>query len=136
MFKPGVIVAEKNPFTRARVARMLSANAHHVETTGSAAELMQALLRGRFSVVVLGDGLEEGLSVAVLVRLLKSCNPDVTIILLADEIPQAEARRIRQQGIFYHSNRPACGPGWDELQLAVACACKEDLTTPIAQRVH
>lgn len=122
---PKVIIAEKNPISRSRTARALASKAGAVETTGSAACLMGDLLHGGSTVIVLGDGLEENLSLATLVQLLKSCNPRSTIILAADDVSPAEELKVRQQGVFYRTNRPVCDLGWDELQLAVACACNK-----------
>lgn len=122
-----IIVAGKNPIHCARTARMLSDGAVSVETTGSAARLMEMLLHGRVSIVVLSDGLEEGLSFAHLVPLLKSCNSRATIIVATDDVSHAEELRIRQQGVFYRTNQPACAESWDELQLAVDCACNSAL---------
>jgi len=127
MPRPKIIVAGKNPIHRARTARMLSDGDVSIETTGSAAYLMEMLLHGGRSIVVLSDGLEEGLSFAHLVPLLKSCNSRSTIILATDDVSHVEELRIRQQGVFYRTNQPACAEGWEELQLAVDCACNSAL---------
>ena len=122
---PKILIAEKNLVIRTRMARALAASAGGVETTASAAHLMQFLLQGGSSVVVLGESLEEGLPVSTLVPLLKSCNPRSSIIFVADHVSPVEEVKVRQQGIFYHTSRPACALGWAELQSAVACACKQ-----------
>ena len=127
MSKFTVIVAGKNPIQRARMSRMLSDGAVTIETTGSAARLMEMLLHGGLAIVVLNDGLEEGLSFAHLVPLLKSCNSRATIILATDDVSHAEELCIRQQGVFYRTNQPACAEGWEELKLAVDCACNSAL---------
>ncbi len=119
-----LIIAHKDYTSRLRIARMLIAGDGEVETTGSAACLMESLMRGGRPVVVLADGLEEELTLAALVPLLKSCNPHATIILVADDLSWSDELKMRQQGIFYRTHRPVCAAGWDELQLAVACACK------------
>lgn len=122
VLEPKVIIAEKNQISRARMARTLAEKSYTVETTGSAACLMESLLHNRSTVVVLGDGLEEGLSVASLIPLLKSCSPHLSIILVTDDFTVSEEVKVRQQGIFYRTNRPICALGWDELKLAVECA--------------
>ena len=124
---PRIIIAGKNPIQRARMARMLSDEIISIETTGSAACLMEKLLHGGMSIVVLIDGLEEGLGFAHLVPLLKSCSPHSTLILATDEVSSSEELCIRQQGVFYRTNQPDCAEGWDELQLAVDCACNSIL---------
>ena len=125
MSGPTIIVAEKNHQSRSRMAMAFAERNHFVKTTGSAAFLMQNLLHGGLSVVVLGEGLEEGLSVATLIPLLKSCDPHSTIILVADDVSLNEEVNVLQQGIFYRTNRPICALGWDELHQAVDCACNK-----------
>ncbi|MCK4507093.1 MAG: hypothetical protein KAU27_01030 [Desulfuromonadales bacterium] len=136
MSGPKIIIAEKNQISRTRMARALEEMAHPLEATGSAAYLMQNLLHGELSVIVLGDGLEEGLSVATLVSLLKSCDPDSTIIHVSDDVHPLEEIKMRQQGIFYRMNRPICALGWDELQLAVECACNRAMLATMSCRSH
>lgn len=122
---PSIIIADKNQISRTRTARVLAGPGRSVEATGSAAKLMHSLLHDSWSVVVLGDGLEEELSPASLVALLKSCCPRATLILAAGELSLAEERKVRQQGIFYRASRPVSDAGWDELSLAVDCACRK-----------
>ncbi len=122
---PSIIIADKNQISRTRTARMLAGQGRSVATTGSAANLMESLLHDSWSVVVLGDGLEEGLSPASLVALLKSCCPRATLILATGELSLTEERKVRQQGIFYRASQPVSAMGWDELSLAVDCACRK-----------
>jgi DNA-binding NtrC family response regulator len=136
MSAPRLIIAYKDSATQKRVARALATNARTVETTGSAACLMETLLRGSRPVVVLGDGLEEGLSLATLVPLLKQCNPHATIILVAEDLSTSDEFKVRQQGVFYRASRPVCSAGWDELQLAVDCACNKMNSAVTTARVH
>jgi len=123
MSKPKIIIASSDRISRTRMARALTHEGYTVETAGSAAYLMAALLHGGQPVVVLADRLTEGLALPALVALLKSCNPRATIILAADDVPLQEEIRVRRKGIFYRTNRPDCDTGWDELQQAVVCAC-------------
>jgi DNA-binding NtrC family response regulator len=125
MLEPTIFIAANNQRRRTRMARALAEKGCPVKTTGSAASLMESLLHGGLSVVVLGDGLEEGLSVTALIPLLKICSPHSTIILATDDVSPTEERTVRQQGIFYRINRPVCSTGWDELQLAVEYACNK-----------
>jgi len=125
MLQPEIIIAAKNPVSRTRMARALADKDCVIESTGSAACLMESLLRGGSLIVILGDGLEEGLSVAQLIPLLKSCNHRATIILVADDISPTEEVKVRQQGVFYRTTRPICTLGWEELHLAVECACNK-----------
>lgn len=136
MVEPTIIIAANNQRRRTRMASVLAEKGRSVKTTGSAASLMESLLHGGLSVVVLGDGLEEGLSVASLIPLLKICSPHSTIILATDEVSPTEERTVRQQGIFYRINRPVCPTGWDELQLVVECACNKVMLGSIPACSH
>ena len=136
MPQPEIIIAAIDPVRRSRMARALGDKARSVECTGSAACLMEALLRGGSFIVILGDGIEEGLSVAQLVPLLKSCNPRAKIILAAGDVSPAEEVKVRQQGVFYRMTCPVNALGWGELQLAVECACKKVLQAPMPVHVH
>jgi DNA-binding NarL/FixJ family response regulator len=131
-----IIIADKHPVIRNRMVSLLTVSTHSVVTTSSTAHLMQDLLQGGQPIIVLGDGLEEGMPVATLVRLLKCCNPHATIILVADDVALEEERRVRQQGIFYRANRPRCAMGWDELQLAIACACRSVIPARVSYSAH
>jgi len=134
--KSNIIIAAENPFNRARMAKALGKKSYSVDTTGSAACLMGTLLHGAAPIVVLGDGLEEGLSVAQLIPLLKSCNPKITIILAVDKISPAEAVQACQEGVFYRTNHSGYTLGWDELQKAVDCACNKRSFTACDSRTH
>jgi len=136
MQQPEIIIAADNPVSRSRMARVLADKARSVECTGSAACLMDSLLRGGPFIVILGDGLEEGLSVVQLVTLLKSCNPRATIILAADDVSPTEEVKVRQQGLFFRTTCPVNALGWEELQLAVECACKKVLQGTMPVHVH
>ncbi len=131
-----IIIAAKNRISRRRLARALAGRAGRVETTGSAARLMSSLLHGGRSVVVLADGLAEGLALPTLVPLLKRCNPQTAIILAADDVPRREEFKVREQGIFYCAHRPVGAMAWDELQLAVDCACNRVLLEDGPVRCH
>lgn len=136
MAEPTIIIAANNQRRCTRMARVLAEKGFSVKTTGSAASLMESLLHGGLSVVVLGDGLEEGLSVASLIPLLKICSPHSTIILATDDVSPTEERTVRQQGIFYRINPPVSPTGWDELQLAVECACNKVMLESIPACSH
>jgi predicted component of type VI protein secretion system len=57
-----------------------------------------------------------------MVRLLKQCNRQLSIILVSDEQSLPLVRTIREEGIFYHALKPADLNDTEELRLAVKCA--------------
>jgi DNA-binding NtrC family response regulator len=119
-----LILAARDRISRTRMARALADRGCTVEMAGSAARLMEFLLRGGRPVVVLADRLAEGLAWPALVSLLKGCNPRAALILAVDELSKQEDLRVRQQGVFYRTSRPVYAAEWDELQLAIDCACR------------
>lgn len=127
--RPEIVIADNNKEMRQRMAKILSDRMHSVRTTRSAAHLMHHLLHGMRPLVILGDGLEEGLSIANLLPLLKSCLPSLTVILVTDDLSFPEEVKVRQSNIFYRMNRPVTEECWHELQQAIECACREGFTT-------
>jgi GTPase SAR1 family protein len=89
--------------------------------TNSAATALHGIIKKNAQVVLLGDHLED-LTAAELVPLLKECNPDLTIILVGDDIPLPLIRKLREEGIFYHAFRPKVEDDGDEIRQVVACA--------------
>ncbi len=57
-----------------------------------------------------------------LIPLLKKCNRNLTIILVASELPLALLRKARSEGIFYHALKPAQPGDEEELRQVVKCA--------------
>jgi DNA-binding NtrC family response regulator len=120
---PEVIVVEKDDVSRSLMANVIARQNYAVQTTGSAADVMEYLLHGGLPVIVIGEELEEGINRAKAIELLKCCNPKSTIILVSDEISPTEEIQLLKHGIFYRTLRPASATDWVELQWAVDCAC-------------
>ena len=57
-----------------------------------------------------------------LIPILKKCNRNLTIILVASELPLALIRKARSEGIFYHALKPDKPSDEEELRQAVRCA--------------
>jgi FixJ family two-component response regulator len=72
-------------------------------------------------VVLLSTRFDELLANEV-IPLLKQCRRDLTIILVANELPLAMLRKARRQGIFYHALKPVQPGDEEELRQAVMCA--------------
>jgi len=127
-----IIIAEKDLAARSQMVRALTAETVPVVATGSAAELLEYLLHHDCRVVVVGNTVEERLSPLQLIRLIKRCNPVLSIILVADKVSLGQERTIRRAGIFYHTTWPTSTGDWTELQTAVACANRKVLpVTPV-----
>jgi DNA-binding NtrC family response regulator len=120
---PGLIIADKNAVTRKQMANLLMDAGYDVMVTDSAAKTIYGVLNKTAQVVLLGTALDEFTS-AELVPLLKKCNRDLLIILIADDTPLPLMRKVRQEGIFYHALRPVEPKDDEEIRQAVKCAMK------------
>ena len=122
MTRPRLLIAEKNGELRTRMMQASVEAGYRVKTAGTVAQLLCQLLRKQAPVVLLGDNFEENLALADLIRLMKTCNPHLSIILVSDQISLLQVRKARQLGIFYHALLPDSPAEWQELEQAVACA--------------
>jgi DNA-binding NtrC family response regulator len=117
----GLLVADKNVETRKQMASLLIKAGYDVMVTDSAVKAIDGVLKKTTQVVLLGTALND-LTSAELIPLLKHCNPNLMIILIADDAPLPMIRKARTEGIFYHALRPAEPEGEEEIRQVVKCA--------------
>lgn len=117
----GLLIADKDVEVRKEVADLLIEAGYDVTVTNSAAKAIHNVLKRTAQVLLLGTELDE-FSTADLVPLLKMCNRNLMIILVADDTPLPLIRKMRQEGIFYHALRPAEPEGKEEIRQVVRCA--------------
>ena len=122
MNKPNILIAEKDFSTRLQLVRTAAKDGYQVKATNSVPQLLYNILRKRFPVVLLGDSIEGNIQIANLLRLMKASDPQVTIILISDDISLQQVRKARELGIFFHALRPTNSEDWQELTLVMACA--------------
>ena len=103
--------------------------------TNSAAETIYDVLKKTTQVLLLGTELDEFTS-AELVPLLKRCNRDLMIILVADDTPLPLMRKVRKEGIFYHALRPVEAEGKEEIRQVVKCAIESLSKASAEKRAH
>ncbi len=116
-----LLVADKDVATRKRIADLLIDAGYDVMVTDSALKAIYGAVNKTAQVVLLGLELNEFNSVQ-LVPLLKKCNSNLMIILVADDAPLPLIRKVRQAGIFYHALRPSEPEDMEEIIQAVKCA--------------
>ncbi len=117
----GLLVADKDVEVRKEMADLLIEAGYDVMVTNSAAKAIHNVLKKTTQVLILGTELDE-FNTADLVPLLKKCNRNLMIILVADDAPLPLMRKMRKEGIFYHALRPAEPEGKEELRQVVKCA--------------
>ena len=121
MSRQGLLIADEDLVSRKQLTELFSGAGYEVTAPVSVAGALHGILKKAAKVVLLSTRFDELLASEV-IPLLKRCNRDLTIILVASEIPLALLRKLRHEGIFYHALKPVQPGDEDELCQAVKCA--------------
>ncbi len=116
-----LLIADEDKMSRERMANLFTNAGYQVTVTNSAAGVLSGSLKKTAQVVLLSTRFDELLATE-LIPLLKQCNRNLTIILVASEAPLALIRKARTEGIFYHALKPTRPSDEEELKQAVKCA--------------
>ncbi len=116
-----LLIADKDGETRKQMADLFIDAGYNVTATSSAVKALVAVLKRTAQVLLLGREVGKFSSVE-LVPLLKKCNHNLMIILVADDMPLPLIRKVRAEGIFYHTLRPVDPEGQEEIRQVVKCA--------------
>jgi DNA-binding NtrC family response regulator len=117
----GLLIVDEDATTRKQMADMFSGAGYQVSAPASMADALVGILKKTAQVVLLSTRFDQLLATE-LIPLLKQCNRDLTIILVASELPLALLRKARHEGIFYHALKPEQPEDSEELCQAVKCA--------------
>ena len=117
----GLLIVDEDLATRRRLAELFSNAGYQVTAPTSVAGALHGILKKTAKVVLLSTRFDELLATE-LIPLLKQCNRDLSIILVASELPLALLRKARHEGIFYHALKPVQPGDEEELRQAVKCA--------------
>jgi DNA-binding NtrC family response regulator len=117
----GLLIAAEDLATRKQMAELFIDAGYQVTVPTSVAGVLYGILKKTAKVVLLSTRFDELLATE-LIPLLKQCNRDLTIILVASELPLALLRKARHEGIFYHALKPAQAGDEEELRQVVKCA--------------
>ena len=129
MDERGIIIADRDAAFRKQVADHFKKAGYKVETTDSAVHVLCNILEKQTPVLLLGSDFDKKVSSADLIHLLKKCNRHLSVIMVSDDMPLAQARQVRQEGIFYHAMKPATASDTEELGMAVECAFEKHRTS-------
>lgn len=124
----GLLIADGDIESRTQMAQLFVEAGYNVTVTSSAANAVHGILKNTAQVVLLSSEFDE-LAASDLIPILKKCNRNLTIILVADELSLPLARKARREGIFYHALKPVKPEDRDEIRQAVRCAF-ETLSQP------
>jgi DNA-binding NtrC family response regulator len=117
----GLLIVDEDMDCRKQMAEMFIESGYNVTVTNSVANALYGILKKTAQVVLLGTKFDE-LTAADLIPLLKQCNRNLTIILIATDTTLPLIRKLRSEGIFYHALKPVDAADRDELRQAVECA--------------
>lgn len=126
----GLLIADKDLGCRKQMAQMFIEAGYNVIVTNSAANALDGILKNNAQVVLLGSGFDD-LTAADLIPLLKRCNRNLSIILLADDASLPLLRKLRNEGIFYHALKPVNGEDREEIRQVVQCAFQRFSEQPV-----
>ena len=122
MDKRSIIIADRDVAYCSKMAGFFRKAGYRVEATGSTDQVLHSIKVQRAPVLLLGSDFGEKSAAAEMVHLLKKCNRQLDIIVVSDEMTLAQARQVRQEGIFYHALKPVTVGEAAELGQAVECA--------------
>jgi DNA-binding NtrC family response regulator len=117
----GVLIADDNLDSRKLMADLFIEAGYDVTVTNSAATVLHGILKKTAQVVLIGNEFDE-VAATDLIPLLKKCNRELTIIFVSSNASLSLIRKLRNEGIFYHSLQPFEATDQQELKQAVECA--------------
>ena len=116
-----ILIMDEDKGHLKQLAEIFIDEGYHVTITDSVASAVCGILKKTAQVVVLGAKCDD-LMAADLVPIMRQCNKNLPIILIAAETSLALLRRLRCEGIFYHALSPGDSAGREEIRQAVHCA--------------
>jgi DNA-binding NtrC family response regulator len=117
----GILIMDEDKGNMKQLAELFIDAGYHVTLTDSVASAVYGILKKTAQVVVLGSKCDD-LMAADLVPIMRQCNKNLPIILIAADTSLALLRRLRCEGIFYHALSPTDTAGREEIRQAVHCA--------------
>ncbi len=116
-----LLIADRDEETRRQIGGFFDESEYRVIEADSVDVILRNVLKREASVILLGSEFD-GLSAMDIIPLLKSCNQNLTIILISNEESPSIIRKFRKEGIFYHALKPVSGDDKEELRQVVQCA--------------
>jgi DNA-binding NtrC family response regulator len=118
----GILIADSDTELRTEMAEYFKLEGYTVETTDSAVHTLCSILEKETPVLLLGNDFDQKISSSDLVQLLKKCNRHLAIVLVTEKLELPQARKMREEKIFYHALQPQSSGDCEEIRQAVECA--------------
>jgi DNA-binding NtrC family response regulator len=131
----GLLIAEEDIHSRKQMADLFIEAGYTVTVVNSAANVLYGILKKTALVVLLSNDFDE-VTATDLIPLLKKCDRNLTIILIAEDLSLPIIRKLRKEGIFYHAMKPVHPEDQEELRQAVKCAFENVSKQSILQKTH
>lgn len=123
----GVLIADDNLDSRKVMADLFNGAGYDVTVTNSVASVLEGVLKKTVQIVLIGNDFDE-VAATELIPLLKKCNKEITIIFISSDASLPLLRKLRNDGIFYHSLQPEDPSEQEDLKRAVECALETHRT--------
>ena len=120
----GLLIADDDARSRAKLGNLLLDAGYDVLTTDSAAQVLEVILKNVARVLILGKQVD-GLSAADLLPILNKCKADLKVILVSEDVSLPVMRCLRRDGIFYYMLKSPGGEDQEELRQVVECAFRK-----------
>ena len=118
-----ILIVDEDKDCRKQMAEIFIDAGYNVTVTGSVASALCGVLKNSAQVVILGSKTDD-MSAADIIPLLKQCNRNLPIILIASDTSLGLLRKLRGEGVFYHAMKPVDAEDREEIRQAVHCALK------------
>lgn len=118
-----ILIVDQDKDCRKQMAEIFIEAGYDVTVTSSVANAICGVLKKTAQVVVLGSKTDE-MAAADIIPLLKQCNLNLPIILIASDTSLGLLRKLRGAGVFYHAMKPVDAEDREEIRQAVHCAFK------------
>ena len=128
-----LLIADRDEATRKQIAGYLNGSEYQIIEADSVDVVLRNVLKKEASVVLLGSEFD-GLSAMEIIPILKSCNQNLTIILISNEESLPLIRRVRKEGIFYHALKPVNNDDKEEIKQVVQCAFHNSTDRRLSQK--
>ena len=125
-----IIIADGDARYRSQMTDFFRKSGYRVAMADSIEQVLASVQESRTQVLLLGCSFSTKISASDLVHLLKKCSRQLRIIMVSDGMSLAQARKVRQEGIFYHALKPASAGDTDEAAAIRSPPCRGDRHWP------